>query len=181
MAGAGWDHGNRNEMQCIVPNLFLGPYSCASKGKLEQLLQHGITHIVCTYNQKELRFLRPKFNCFIYLCMEVDDKPCENILSKFSQVNDFIESSITDGGAVLVHGNVGMSRSATFVIAYIMSKYKLPYMDAMKLVREKRFCISPNVGFIQQLKEFEPICNANEYTNIDECLVNSKKRKQVLD
>jgi protein-tyrosine phosphatase len=64
-------------------------------------------------------------------------------------------SSKKERGNVLVHCYAGVSRSASIVIAYFMHKHKLSLLDAMKLVKSKRSCISPNVGFLLQLKEFE--------------------------
>jgi hypothetical protein len=58
-------------------------------------------------------------------------------------------------GNVLVHCYAGVSRSASIVIAYLMHKHKISLLDAMKLVKSKRSCISPNVGFLLQLKDFE--------------------------
>ncbi|KAI8429394.1 hypothetical protein MSG28_000037 [Choristoneura fumiferana] len=48
----------------------------------------------------------------------------------------------------------GVSRSAAVVIAYIMEKYSLCYEEAFNLVKNKRRFISPNVGFVAQLKLF---------------------------
>ena len=174
-----WNYEMRNEMQCIVPNLYLGPYSCASRSKYEDLINHGITHIVCVHNDKELRFVGPKFEDFNYFCVQLQDHPSENILSKFHQVISFLNNSIENGGTVLVHGNAGLSRSATLVIAYVMKNFNMSYMEGMNLVRSKRFCISPNIGFIHQLKEFEPMCKAGCIN--DHNLVNNKKRKRGME
>lgn len=48
----------------------------------------------------------------------------------------------------------GVSRSAAVVIAYIMEKYGLCYEEAFALVKAKRRFISPNIGFVAQLKLF---------------------------
>lgn len=70
---------------------------------------------------------------------------------------EFIDGSLQNGGKVLVHGNAGISRSAAFVIAYIMETFGMKYRDAFAYVQERRFCINPNAGFVHQLQEYEAI------------------------
>lgn len=59
---------------------------------------------------------------------------------------EFIDGSLQNGGNVLVHGNVGISRSAAFVITYIMETFGMKYRDAFAYVQERRFCINPNLS-----------------------------------
>lgn len=49
----------------------------------------------------------------------------------------------------------GMSRSVTVAVAYIMSISNLSWKEALKVVRVGRSIANPNVGFQQQLKDFE--------------------------
>uniref|UniRef100_A0A8C6V0Q2 Dual specificity protein phosphatase 26 n=1 Tax=Neogobius melanostomus TaxID=47308 RepID=A0A8C6V0Q2_9GOBI len=53
-------------------------------------------------------------------------------------------------GKVLVHCHVGVSRSATLVLAYLMLKQNLTLVEAICLVKENRGVI-PNRGFLRQL------------------------------
>ena len=46
----------------------------------------------------------------------------------------------------------GVSRSASFVIAYLMWRDRLDYDTAFQRVREARTVCSPNPGFIFQVK-----------------------------
>lgn len=52
---------------------------------------------------------------------------------------------------MLVHCAAGVSRSASFVIAYLMKKRDMLYPDALRYVKERRKVISPNSGFKKQL------------------------------
>eukprot|EP00741_Cyanophora_paradoxa_P001691 tig00000498_g1641.t1 len=54
-----------------------------------------------------------------------------------------------------VHCAVGVSRSATIVIAYLMAKKKLSLVEAFTLVREKRPIVYPNKGLLLALLLFE--------------------------
>ena len=56
-----WTYIMRRTAQEIIPRLYLGPYSAATKSKLEVLLQLGITHIVCVRQDIEAHMIRPNF------------------------------------------------------------------------------------------------------------------------
>ncbi|KAF8821703.1 dual specificity phosphatase, catalytic domain-containing protein [Cardiosporidium cionae] len=55
---------------------------------------------------------------------------------------------------VLVHCAKGISRSASFIIGYLMYACALSYKDAFAFVRQRRL-ILPNLGFQMQLQRFE--------------------------
>lgn len=46
----------------------------------------------------------------------------------------------------------GISLSPAFVIMFVMQHYKLSWEDALHLVQNRRYCISPNGGFLTQIK-----------------------------
>lgn len=93
----------------------------------------------------------------------LDDGAKEDLRSLFLEVVDWLETpnppSPTDG--VLVHCHAGMSRSATFVIAYIMWKLKMGFREAIEFVTKKRSVVSPNGGFIGQLILWEKLLRAS--------------------
>merc|ERR1719506_2151581 len=76
----------------------------------------------------------------------------------FPQVKLLIDSVLARNGRILVHGNAGMSRSAAFIIAYIMQTFGLPADTAHQYVLTRRHCISINEGFRNQLREYEMMC-----------------------
>lgn len=47
-----------------------------------------------------------------------------------------------------MHCYHGVSRSATFIIAYVMNKEKIGYEAGKTVVRSKRSCIGPNKAFV---------------------------------
>lgn len=53
-------------------------------------------------------------------------------------------------GKILVHCAVGVSRSATLVLAYLMLYHHLTLVEAIKKVKDHRGII-PNRGFLRQL------------------------------
>ena len=50
---------------------------------------------------------------------------------------------------------VGVSRSASVVIAYVMARKKIALKEALQLVRQSRQHVKPNMGFHKQLQVFE--------------------------
>ena len=99
-------------------------------------------------------------NEFKYKILYIDDAIDENILSWLKEAFEFIDSSINN---IYIHCAMGISRSPTIVISYLMYKKKMKYEEAYDLVKEKRKVISPNSGFQEQLKKFEKILEENNY------------------
>jgi protein-tyrosine phosphatase len=54
-----------------------------------------------------------------------------------------------------VHCGAGISRSATIVIGFLMKYHNCSYNIAYNYVKNKRYIINPNPGFIDALKELE--------------------------
>mmetsp|Transcript_17385 Transcript_17385/g.29108 ORF Transcript_17385/g.29108 Transcript_17385/m.29108 type:complete len:656 (+) Transcript_17385:115-2082(+) len=83
--------------------------------------------------------------------------------SNFSEDNDVFpedgqKSSLSNDSNsynVYVHCHLGISRSASMVIAYLMFTLQLTYSEARALVKRARPFICPNDGFVKQLLKFE--------------------------
>ncbi|PPR00464.1 hypothetical protein CVT24_004525 [Panaeolus cyanescens] len=44
---------------------------------------------------------------------------------------------------------------------FVMQHYRISWEEALHLVQNRRYCISPNGGFLTQIKEYEAIYKAN--------------------
>ena len=95
------------------------------------------------------------FNCF-----KMTDSATEEIQQYFTHTSHWIHSALTRGDStnttnkVLVNCWQGASRSATIVLAYLLTFTELNLAEAVKTVRECRD-IRPNLGFLQQLIQLE--------------------------
>lgn len=73
----------------------------------------------------------------------------------FRLVNDSINEIIKNGKSAIVHCKASISRSAVFIIAYLMETKKLSAVEATALVKRKWDATYPNDSFVFQLLEFE--------------------------
>lgn len=117
---------------------------------LAQLNKYEITHILAIHDSP--RRLFPDKN---YLCVMAADTPDQNLGQYFSICNDFIHAARLRDGNVLIHCLAGMSRSITVCVAYIMTISQLTWRDGLKVVRAGRAIANPNLGFQNQLQDFE--------------------------
>ena len=82
------------------------------------------------------------------------------LVRRFDETYRFIKEAKEQNGSILVHCKIGVSRSASCVIAYLMKEYKLHIRQALEKVREQRPIVDPNEGFLRQLEEYNGILNA---------------------
>ncbi|KAF8635865.1 hypothetical protein AX15_000055 [Amanita polypyramis BW_CC] len=117
---------------------------------------------VCIRDAKEAFSVRPRFpEHFKYLVLDVQDNEEQNLIRLFPGAKSFIDSAIFEGGRVLVHCNGGISLSPAFVVMFVMQHHQLSWEDALHFVQNRRYCISPNGGFLTQIKEYEAIYKAS--------------------
>lgn len=82
------------------------------------------------------------------------DNSEQNIINYFDYVSDIFSQYIHNNKIIFVHCFAGKSRSASFVIAYLVKKCNMTLQNAFEFVKEKRY-IYPNISFIDQLMEYE--------------------------
>jgi dual specificity MAP kinase phosphatase len=76
----------------------------------------------------------------------IADDGIDPIRGYIEQASEFIEEARLKGGKVLVHCRVGVSRSASLVIAYVMKHLEMDLQSAYLLVRSRRLNILIQVG-----------------------------------
>lgn len=143
------------QLSLITNDLYLG--SRPKFGQNQYLKELGITHVIsCLDPEKrpKVAFLDEDFQT---LFLPVRDGINEDIASSFPALFNFVfgELNAFPEARFLVHCEVGVSRSATLILAILMKRQSLTFFDAFQAVRSKRAKILPNIGFASQLQLFE--------------------------
>jgi dual specificity protein phosphatase 1B len=142
----------------ILPKLFLGSYADATAGAAD-LAAHGVTHVLNAAAEECPEVL----DGFEPMLLTLRDDSDENTARYFTPCTQFIHGALESGGAVLVHCRMGVSRSATIVLAYLMQygtsplqhPTTMPYLRAFDYVKGLRPQVSPNLGFVLALHELD--------------------------
>ncbi|XP_054022083.1 serine/threonine/tyrosine-interacting-like protein 2 [Dryobates pubescens] len=143
----------RDAVDEVWPNVFIAEKSVAvNKSRLKRL---GITHVLNAAHGTGV-YTGPDFYNGLniqYLGIEVDDFPDMDISKHFRPAAEFLdEALLTYRGKILVSSEMGISRSAVLVAAYLMIYHHMTILEALMTLRKKR-AIYPNDGFLKQLRE----------------------------
>lgn len=141
-----------NNCNQIIPNLYLGGVDAVADQ--QKLAMQGIRAICCCC--RELEFPSSEFSRDVeYFRVDVEDMGREPIEYFFPEATAFIHSWVSREQPVLVHCRAGVSRSASVVIAYLITFQGYSLHEAFFLVRSHRSIITPNIGFMEKLGEYE--------------------------
>ena len=130
--------------------LYLGSYRNASDVKDLQNLK--INYILNCAIECENKNLPSDINVFH---AKINDYPYFQISSYFEKTNSFINKAKLSGGNILIHCQLGISRSTTCLIAYMIKYLGYTTLSALQHIKRKRPQVMPNFGFIHQLKNYE--------------------------
>ncbi|KAM9817007.1 dual specificity protein phosphatase 13A-like [Neosynchiropus ocellatus] len=144
-----------NHVDEVWPGLFLGDMSIANDRY--SLWKLGITHVLNAAHGR--RFCQGSHDFYgsavDYYGVPADDSPSFDLAPYFLPSAEYIQRALDTAGArVLVHCAVGVSRSASLVLAYLMIQHHFPLLEAIMEVKEHRW-IFPNKGFLKQLLTLE--------------------------
>lgn len=94
---------------------------------------------------------------FKYCHVPLGDNPKhkDKLRGIFTKSYSFIQGILKEKKAVLIHCNMGMSRSGTICIAYLMKRNRWSFERAYLYARGIRGVVSPNTGFCEALLSFE--------------------------
>ncbi|XP_035467777.2 dual specificity protein phosphatase 13-like isoform X1 [Scophthalmus maximus] len=140
-----------NHVDEVWPNLFIGDMSVANDRY--SLWKLGITHVLNAahgrmYCQGSHDFHGSTVD---YYGVPADDSPSFDLSPYFFPSADYIQNALnTTGARVFVHCAVGVSRSASLVLAYLIIHHRYTLLEAINKVKERRW-IFPNRGFLKQL------------------------------
>ncbi|KAL5256171.1 hypothetical protein ACHWQZ_G011404 [Mnemiopsis leidyi] len=142
----------------IFDYLYLGNEWNASN--LTQLKQYGVTHVL-NVTMEIANFFSHEF---VYKTIRIKDEEASYLQQYWDDTYNFIKDAKRQNKKVFVHCRMGVSRSASCVIAYIMKEYSMNISVAQEYVKKIRSCVNPNPGFQKQLEEYNGILEAR-YNN----------------
>ncbi|KPP68235.1 protein phosphatase Slingshot2-like, partial [Scleropages formosus] len=140
----------------IFDHVYLGSEWNASN--LEELQTSGVRYILNV--TREIDNFFP--GLFEYHNIRVYDEEATNLLEYWNDTYKFISKAKKAGAKCLVHCKMGVSRSASTVIAYAMKEYGWDLERAFDHVKERRAVTKPNPSFMRQLEEYQGILLASK-------------------
>lgn len=164
--------GQLDEPSKIMDYLYLGTEWNASNW--DELKLNGVEYILNVTNEVD-NFFPTQFK---YMKIWVSDEATTELLMHWQKTYDFIKEAKENKKRVLVHCKKGISRSASTVIAYCMKEYGWSLEQALIYVKEKRNCITPNQGFMDQLGTFDGVLKASN--NRHSAVFNAPKESDAI-
>ncbi|KAJ8267227.1 hypothetical protein GJAV_G00140020 [Gymnothorax javanicus] len=140
----------------IFDHVYLGSEWNASN--LEELQTSGVRYILNV--TREIDNFFP--GLFEYHNIRVYDEEATDLLAYWNDTYKFISKAKKAGAKCLVHCKMGVSRSASTVIAYAMKEYGWDLEQAFDYVKERRGVTKPNPSFMRQLEEYQGILLASK-------------------
>jgi atypical dual specificity phosphatase len=152
----------------LPPSLYLGPCSAASSKQF--LTSNSITDVLSiganpssqgggrvdgvTYHRLSIN------DSTSSSISKIADAACEIIDSAIASTSSESSKNTKGGngngnGKILVHCSAGISRSPMVVAVYLMKRKGMTLKAALGQIIRVRPQVSPNAGFLQQLKEME--------------------------
>lgn len=151
-AGADFFASHSSSLSQITEYLYVGDVTAGRTAH-----EHGITHVInCIAGHECGNY--PKQPGLHYLDIAMRDSTSYDISQDFTRTISFISTAREEGGRVLVHCQAGISRSVTIALAYLMAeepRFNYSFESAFSYVASKRHQVSPNLGFIIALGDFE--------------------------
>ncbi|XP_061465529.1 protein phosphatase Slingshot homolog 3 isoform X2 [Rhineura floridana] len=144
----------------IFDHLYLG--SEWNAANFEELQRNRVSHILNV--TREIDNFFPEH--FTYMNVRLYDEETSQLLPHWKETYSFISAAWAQGFRVLVHCKMGVSRSASTVIAYAMKEYGWSLERALCHVQERRPIIHPNPGFMRQLELYQGILDASRHSSL---------------
>lgn len=142
-------------MDLVRSGLFLGGQT-AEEAPIEDLKAYGITHVL-QLGTNYITMSPSHPDELAYLCIDIHDKDEADLIKALRKhkAMEFMDAAVQYPNGLLVHCQMGMSRSATTVIVYLMLREGLTFWDALVQTVSARRVVSPNPGFCRQAKAVE--------------------------
>jgi protein tyrosine phosphatase len=154
-------------MSLVIPGIYIG--SKKEAGDKEWLKDHGIKSVLNCAEEINL----PPPRGIIATKLWLDDADDQKITDVLPQAARFIDASIATKRPILIHCAAGISRSASILIYWLMTrKFRGSFNNALSFLQKKRSIVNPNPGFKKQLRQM-----SKEFTVVKKAPAKKKSTK----
>ncbi|KAI6160245.1 protein-tyrosine phosphatase-like protein [Pisolithus thermaeus] len=156
----------------LPPSLYLGPCSAASSKSF--LSKNSITHVLSIGASPSAQV-----DGVAYQRLSINDSVSSSIAKVTDTACNLIDKALASKkgkGKILVHCSAGISRSPMVVAAYLMKRNGMTLKEALGQIIRVRPQVSPNAGFLQQLKDLEMELYGSVSLEVDELPKREKDR-----
>lgn len=151
------DHPEGVDADEVFPGVIVGNLGAAKNALY--LKNTGVTHVLNSAEGTRIGTVNTSQEFYEpfgikYKGLKLLDMPQANISVYFYEVADFIDGALKCGGKVLVNCLMGMSRSSTCVLAFLLLRRDMTAVEALEEIRKHRD-VRPNDGFLRQIAELD--------------------------
>lgn len=137
-------------------------HECVFKDELKYLhlkIEDSYTENIFKIFKQSIKYVEEAYELYYDELIKYEKvSSCSTVSDAASLKSSNTEQSKPKQPVFLIHCNLGISRSSSVLIAYLIAKYQLCLYAAFKYVKDKRIQIAPNYSFLRQLKQFEETC-----------------------
>ncbi|NXT13728.1 STYL1 protein, partial [Prunella fulvescens] len=148
-------------VEILPAKLYMGNFKQASDKQIQKDLR--IKALVNVSEQPVTLFAEEGQS----LHVSVPDSLEADLFSSFPTISHFIDAQL-EVGAVLVFSSLGISRSSTATMAYLMHSCRFSLQRAWKYLLKCKMNMRPNQGFVEQLSAWETQIYGYPNTDVSE-------------
>ncbi|NXS28338.1 STYL1 protein, partial [Pomatostomus ruficeps] len=148
-------------VEILPAKLYMGNFKQASDKQIQKDLK--IKALVNVSEQPVTLFAEEGKS----LHVSVPDSLEADLFSSFRTISHFIDAQL-DVGAVLVFSSLGISRSSTATMAYLMHSCRFSLQRAWKYLLKCKMNMRPHRGFVEQLSAWETQIYGTPVTDVSE-------------
>lgn len=162
-----WTEAEREHKLTVYPSLILEDWLYQGNGdqarNADIIHEMDISHILNISTEHKCAIEGVK-----YMHIKLQDEGSSQLIDHFESIFEFLDEAKRTKGKALVHCNLGVSRSSTASLAYMMLSERCSLLDAYNYLKQRRPISAPNRGFLLQLGEFEEYVFGRSLTDANE-------------
>lgn len=145
------------ESFCFTPVLDDGSVFLGSMLHLRGTLlkAHKVDVVVSVGEEEGARAVERNMRGVVTRIVDLKDDSMQSAFPHFDGLVSFMRETRAQGRRTLVHCRMGVSRSATMVLAFLMAEFRTSLGQALLMLRQRRSFINPNIRFQRDLLAWE--------------------------